>query len=467
MKKPATQTSFETGQLQLSWESARHIYHVSEINSALQNLLESNFRSVSIVGEISGCRLASSGHFYFCLKDLQSQLKCVLFKGTIRAVRFKPQDGISVIARGSLEIYQPRGEYQLIIDSVEPQGGGALQLAFEQLKKQLADEGLFHPSRKKPLPTFPRRIAIVTSPTGAVIHDMLQVLGRRFPGLYIRLFPALVQGEGSIEQICRGIDYFTREGWADVLIVARGGGSLEDLWTFNEEAVARAIAACPLPIISAIGHETDFTIADFVADFRAPTPSAAAEVVICTKENLLERIAACRSRAFQSVRYRLTAIASNLHQKGTGRAAILVNRALAKRTQLLDEFEYRLRDIERRKLAIYRQTLTEHSHRLQATDLRLRFSRRRQRQEYLIAALLRIAHSQFSGHQRRIATANAHLKQLSPLNVLSRGYAIVEDSQKIVLRSANKASEGDRLRIRLQQGTLAAVVSAAHPDGES
>ncbi len=265
-------TSTAISQMTLELGPERHIFRVSALNAAIQRRFELDFRGIWVAGEISGCRLAPSGHYYFCLKEEQSQIKCAFFKSALRFAKFRPQDGLEVIARGNLEVYEARGEYQLIVELLEPQGAGALQLAFEQLKRKLAEEGLFEQSRKRPLPKLPRQIGVVTSPAGAVIRDILHVLERRFPGLHVRLFPAQVQGEGSIEQVCAGLEYFSGSGWAEVVIVARGGGSLEDLWTFNEEAVARAIAACSVPVISAIGHETDFTIADFVADHRAPTP---------------------------------------------------------------------------------------------------------------------------------------------------------------------------------------------------
>ncbi len=294
-------SEWEPGGTQLSFrlETERRIYDVGELNAAIRNVFTANFRDIWVAGEVSGSKAASSGHLYFSLKDASGQVRCVLFKGTARWLKFRPQDGIQVLARGSVEVYEPRGEYQLIIEQLELQGAGALQLAFEQLKKKLEAEGLFAAGRKRALPRLPRRIGIVTSPTGAVIRDMVHVLRRRFPGLHIRLYPSLVQGEGSAEQISRGLEFFSNQPWADVVILARGGGSLEDLWSFNEERVARAIAASSVPVISAIGHETDFTIADFVADLRAPTPSAAAELVICTRDSLLEQFAAARDRLFR------------------------------------------------------------------------------------------------------------------------------------------------------------------------
>src|SRR5581483_3646942 len=336
----AAKLNSDTGQLYLSLEPQRRVFGVSELNATVQALFEEEFRSIWVAGEISGCRPAASGHYYFSLKDEQSQLKCALFKGAARFARFKPHDGLAVIARGNLEVYEQRGEYQLIVEMLEPQGAGALQVAFEQLKKKLSAEGLFEASRKRRLPKFPRRIGIVTSPTGAVIQDILHVLARRFDGLHVRVFPAQVQGEGSVEQICRALTYFSGSGWADVVILARGGGSLEDLWSFNEERVARVIAESRAPVISAVGHETDFTIADFVADYRAPTPSAAAEIVICTRESLLEQIAACRAKAIQGIRYRLLASGRDLHRRRTERAATVVQRMLARRAQYVDDLDY-------------------------------------------------------------------------------------------------------------------------------
>src|SRR5580658_1566573 len=262
--------------------------------------LATQFTDIWISGEISGTKVPGSGHYYFTLKDDAAQLRCVCYKTTARYLKFKPQDGIAVLARGRIDVYDARGEVQFVVEALEPQGHGALQLAFEQLKKKLAVEGLFEASRKRPLPALPERIGIVTSPTGAVIRDILQILDRRFPGRHLRIYPAQVQGEGSVEQVTAGIQYFSRSGWAEVVIVARGGGSLEDLWTFNEERVARAIVACSVPVISAVGHETDFTIADFVADLRAPTPSAAAEMVICTRQSLVERLDAAAIKLRQA-----------------------------------------------------------------------------------------------------------------------------------------------------------------------
>jgi exodeoxyribonuclease VII large subunit len=456
----------ETGQLKLTLEPQRRMFRVSELNAAVQQVFETEFRNICVMGEISGCRLAPSGHHYFSLKDQESQIRCVLFKGSARFARFKPQDGLAVMARGSLEVYEARGEYQLIVELLEPQGAGALQLAFEQLKKKLAAEGLFEQSRKRPLPALPRRIGIVSSPAGAVIRDMLHILERRFPGLHVRLYPALVQGEGSVEQVCRGIEFFGRGGWADVLVVARGGGSLEDLWTFNEEAVARAIAGSKIPVISAVGHETDFTIADFVADCRAPTPSAAAEIVICTRDSLLEQIAAARTKALQAMRYRLLSCSRDLHQRGTERAAAVVHRTLARRSQRVDDVEYQLRGFARRLLDGQRRRLAELTRRLQASDLRLRFARDRHREELLRGRLVKSIEGRLWEARRREESLSGHLQQLSPLAVLGRGYAIVENSEKQILRAAEEARLGEQVRIRLHRGELDATVGAVRDANE-
>ena len=457
----------EYGQMRLSLEAERRVFRVSELNGAVQRLFESEFSNIWVAGEIFGCRTHTSGHFYFSLKDEQSQLKCVLFKGAARFARFRPQDGLAVLARGRLEVYEVRGEYQLIVELLEPQGAGALQLAFEQLKKKLAAEGLFDAARKRELPKLPRRIGIVTSPNGAVIRDILHVLERRFAGVHIRLFPAQVQGEGSVQQVCDGLRYFGTVGWADVVVVARGGGSLEDLWTFNEEAVARAIAASRVPVISAVGHETDFTIADFVADLRAPTPSAAAELVICTKESLLEQLAGCRAKAVQGIRYRLMLASRDLHQRGADRASMIVHRAISQASQCLDELTDRTTNSQRRSLEMKTRALADLLRRLEATNLHLRFARIRQRQQLLEQQLLQTAAGKLAAARRRYESSEAHLTQLSPLAVLSRGYAIVSNAQNQIIRAAPEAQIGDALRIRLHGGSIDAEITAIHPGDPS
>ncbi len=449
--------------MKLSLEFERRIFQVSELNAAVQRLFESDFHAIWVAGEISGCRAANSGHYYFSLKDSQSQVRCALFKGAARLVRFKPQDGLAVLARGNLEVYEARGEYQLIVELLQPQGAGALQLAFEQLKTKLAGEGLFEASRKRVLPRLPRRIGIVTSPSGAVIQDILQILARRFQGLHVRLYPSQVQGEGAVEQICRALNYFSKSAWADVVILARGGGSLEDLWTFNEESVARAIAACSLPVVSAVGHETDFTIADFVADLRAPTPSAAAEIIVCTRESLLEQIMGCRTKATQSIRYRLLSCSRDLHQRGTARAATLLHRGLARRAQRVDELDHDLQRRVLRSIEAQSRRLAGLLRQLHANDLRLRIARNRHKHEVSTERMVKAMQDRVRQARQHRENFEAHLTQLSPLTVLARGYAIVQGAHQRILRSSAETSPGERLRIRLYQGEMAATVTETEP----
>ena len=449
------------GQLPLSFTQERRIFGVNELNSTVQRFFEADFRNILVAGEISGCRIATSGHYYFSLKDEQSQVRCALFKTQARYSRCKPRDGVSVIARGSLEVYQARGEYQLIVESLEPQGAGALQLAFEQLKSKLATEGLFDSARKRPLPKLPRRIGIVTSPSGAVISDILNVLNRRFRGLHIQLFPAQVQGEGAVEQVCGGLHYFSRVAWPEVIILARGGGSLEDLWTFNEEAVARAIAGCSVPVLSAIGHETDFTIADFVADHRAPTPSAAAEIVICTSDSLLEQVASCKDRALQAMRYRLLVSSRNLHQRGTERAARLIQRLIMTAGQRRDEFDDRLRYAHRQLSERRAKRLRDLGARLQATNLQLRFSQSRHRSDLARQKLTKLAEARLWKARSQHELLALRLNQLSPLAVLGRGYAILEKVGGVIVREANSTVPGEHLKVRLHRGQLSVTVYEA------
>ena len=438
-------------QIALSWGPEPNLYTVSELTELMRGMLAAHFTDLWVSGEISGTRVPPSGHYYFTLKDQTAQLRCVCYKMTARYLKFKPQDGIAVLARGRVDLYEARGEVQFIVEAIEPQGHGALQLAFEQLKKKLALEGLFDASRKRPLPAMPERIGIVTSPTGAVIQDMLNVLNRRFPGRYVRIYPALVQGEGSAEQVAAGIEYFSRSGWAEVMIVARGGGSLEDLWTFNEERVARAIAASVIPVISAVGHETDFTIADFVADLRAPTPSAAAELVICTRQSVEEALTAGERKLTQAARLTMALAARRMHVLAIDRARL--HRAIGKQMQRVDEMDYRLRERWRVVLDDRRRELSTWNARLAQLDVRMRFARDRRRLEAYETSLMQTMRLGLSSAQGELTSAEAHLRQLSPLSVLQRGYAIVEREGRIV-RSPADAPTGSIAAVRLASGEL-------------
>jgi exodeoxyribonuclease VII large subunit len=451
-------------QIAIRFEPERRVFTVGELNAAIRGLLDREFGAVWVSGEISGTRLAASGHYYFTLKERDSQLRCVCFRQTARYLKFKPQDGVAVVARGRVDVYEARGEYQLLVEALEPQGHGALQLAFEQLKKKLAAEGLFAAERKRPIPKYPRRIGIVTSPSGAAIRDLLHVLERRFPGLHVRLFPALVQGEGSVEDVCRGLRYFSESGWADVVIVGRGGGSIEDLWTFNEEAVARAIAACAVPVISAVGHETDVTIADFVADLRAPTPSAAAELAVGTRQAIDERLTGAFTQLMQVMRYRLAVASRRLHERGIDRATTLFSRRLGRSLQRVDELDYRARQLLRRAMDTRRARLRELAARLSMLDLRLRLARTRRRLEIADSAALEGVRLRLARARARLEPLAAELHQLSPLRVLDRGYAIVEDERGVILKQAADVAPGAAIGVRLAKGRLKARVTESVPE---
>ena len=436
----------------------RRIFTVSELNAAIRVVLDGEFPDIWISGEISGLKLAASGHYYFTLKEREAQLKCAAYRSANRYWKFKPQDGMAVLARGRVDVYEARGEYQLIVEVLEPQGLGALQLALEQLKKKLAAEGLFAPERKRKLPRYPRRIGIVTSPRGAAIADLVNILSRRFPGVHIRLYPAQVQGEGSVEDVCRGIRYFSRIEWADLVIVGRGGGSLEDLWTFNEEAVARAIAACTVPVVSAVGHETDVTIADFVADLRAPTPSAAAELVICTREEVVERIESVRGRAVQTQRYRLAMIERQLRQRGIDRARAGIERRIGRGLQHIDELQRTMRERMRALIESHERARRALETRHRRMDIRPRLAVNRRRMELAQSTTIQAMRTALARRRSTLEELTAHLKQLSPLRILERGYAIVYH-QSAILKDSTAIPPGAEIRVRLAHGSLDASVT--------
>jgi exodeoxyribonuclease VII large subunit len=435
------------------------IYSVRELNAAVRAALESEFRDIRVQGEISGTRVATSGHCYFTLKEQDAVVKCVCYRSAYRYLKVKPQDGLAVTVRGQLGVFEARGEYQIQVESLEPVGAGALQLAFEDLKKKLAAEGLFASARKRKLPAYARRIGIVTSPRGAVISDMLHVFERRFPGLHIRLFPALVQGEGSIEEVCRGIEYFSRSAWAEVVIVARGGGSIEDLWTFNTEDVARAIAGSAIPVISAVGHETDVTIADFVADMRAPTPSAAAEILSLTHADILERVRAWESQLTRGMRYRLDRAGNELRKRGVDRVAGTLVRNIGRQLQRVDDYEYRLRGKVRgcmERAAARHRGLED---RLRRCDQRLQLERAKGRVEAAWASIERVIRAHMSRRRESLEISAAALNQLSPVKVLERGYAVVFTAEGRLLKDAADAPVGSDIRVRLAAGRLGATVT--------
>ena len=436
----------------------RHVWKVSELTERIRDQIETAFPDVWVEGEVSNFRPAQSGHLYFTLKDAHSQIRCLCFRDQARGLKFRPEDGLHVTVRGSLGVYEPRGEYQIYVSHIEPVGLGALQLAFEQLKKRLEEEGLFDDGRKKPLPVLPQRIGVITSPTGAAIRDILRVLKRRFPNVHVLLYSVKVQGEGAAPEIVEALRYFTRAKAADVLILARGGGSLEDLWAFNEEIVARAIAASAIPVITGVGHETDFTIADFVADLRAPTPSAAAEIVVRSRQEFERHLAECERRLVHRMRYLLSEWRHEVRDLQTHRGFRQLEVLLRRRRQQLDELSSSLSVGLRLRLATTLQRLTRASTRLASFDLRLWMSRWRgvldkRRME------LRVAVDRFLIAKRRAwQISTLQLEERSPLVLLERGYAIAYDASGKVLRSPEQVTLGDDIRVRLARGSLDATV---------
>jgi exodeoxyribonuclease VII large subunit len=385
-----------------------HILSISELTQLIKFQLEQGFDYLWVEGEISNFRMPSSGHFYFTLKDEKSQIRVVMFKSQNRTLEFAPEDGLSVICRGRLNVYETRGEYQLILDYLEPKGLGALQLAFEQLKQRLAQEGLFDPEHKKPLPQLPRKIGIVTSPTGAAIRDILNIIERRFANVGILIYPVKVQGEGAAQEIASALDELNRMPGIDVIILTRGGGSIEDLWPFNEEVVARAIYHSEIPVISAVGHEVDFTIADFVASLRAPTPSAAAELVVRNKDDLIYNLNTVYVRLKNSIR--------KIYEFNQSRFAFL---------------QKRMPD-PRKMIPGLRLTIDEYGERI----------------AFYVLNAVKIKTEKIEGMMGR-------LDALSPLNVLKRGYSITRTVPDLkVVRNAKQLASGDKINVRLFKGEL-------------
>jgi exodeoxyribonuclease VII large subunit len=401
-------------------EPETRLLSVWELTQRIKELLEISFASVAVVGEVSDLSRPRSGHCYLTLKDQQAQIRAVLWRATAARLRFDLHDGLEVVCRGHIDVYAPRGSYQLIVDQIEPRGIGTLELAFRQLREKLAHEGLFDPERKRPLPRFNRRIGVVTSPTGAAIHDFLQVLGRRWRGTDVLLVPARVQGEGAAEEVAQGVELLNRmPAPVDCIVVTRGGGSLEDLWAFNEERLVRAIVASRIPVVSAVGHEIDVTLADLAADVRALTPSEAAELVAPAREEMAASLAQTRKRLEALVRARVAALRARLE-------------AVARHHEFRRPYE-RLHDWARR---------------LDELDLR---SRR--------AALHRLRRA-----QQDLAAAAARLEALSPLAVLGRGYSLTQRmADGLVIRDAQQLASGDELQTRFSRGRAWSKVERIEP----
>jgi exodeoxyribonuclease VII large subunit len=447
-------------QLTFNLMPERKTLTVSELTARLRDLLVKNFTDILVEGEISNCRAAQSGHFYFTLKDDKTQVRCVWFKQQMRGVKIRPEDGLKASVRGSISVYEARGEYQIYVESLEPVGRGALQLAFEQLKKRLEAEGLFDAMHKKPLPLLPSRIGLITSPTGAAVRDVVRILRRRFPNVCLALFPVRVQGEGAALEIVKAIKFFNLQKMVDVLIVGRGGGSLEDLWAFNEEVVARAIFESKIPVISGVGHETDFTIADFVADVRASTPSAAAEIVVQTRREFDRHVKSLQDALGEQMRYRILVLSRRVHELAGRRGFRRPLDLLRQHRQRADELTSRVALGLRARLEQSRKRFTLAHLRIARFDFRMKIAALRLRLDKRSVELGTLAERLLQKKRERLERLSLQVQERGPLKALERGYAIATDAAGNVLRSAEQVAIGDAVGIRLQRGSLTTNVKS-------
>jgi exodeoxyribonuclease VII large subunit len=438
----------------------RRVWTVRALVTDIRQHVETSHADLWVEGEISNCRAAPSGHIYFTLKDGEAQLSVVLFRLQAQLLRFRPQDGLAILARGRISVYESRGQLQLIADTLELRGTGALQLAYEQLRDRLKTEGLFEAARKRPLPTFPHCVGVITSTGGAVLHDILIVIRRRHARLNLLIYPALMQGPTSAATIAAGIRYFNKyPDKVDLILVARGGGSLEDLAGFNDESLARTIAASKLPIVSAIGHETDFTIADFVADLRAPTPSAAAELITAAQHRIEERILSLEDRIQRAIRYQLILARQRFTTLSTSQVLSSIRDAIGRRHQRLDDLRHRLESAAIRRMRTPAARLPILTTRLEHHNPGLRLVLARRRLESANDCLHRTSISTISIRTTRLNHAAARLEALSPLAVLNRGYALIYTADGTILRDAAATRPGDRIHARLAVGTIEAEVT--------
>jgi len=447
-------------QLDLAFEqqSARRIWPVRELVEKALELVEQKYSDVWVEGEISNFRPAPSGHIYFTLKDAEAQLPVVLFRRQALLLRFRPEDGLHVLVRGRVSIYEQRGQLQLVAETIEPVGAGSLQMAFEQLKQRLLAEGLFDVGRKRPLPAFPHSVGIVTSPTGAVIRDFLSIVGRRHSGLNVMLFPVSVQGDSAPAEIEGALAELNGSGLVDMIVLARGGGSLEDLSAFNSERVARAISASRLPVISAVGHETDFTIADFVADLRAPTPSAAAELITEAQHKIADRVDSQTARLERAARYQLLQARSQLDGLPVDRVEGRMTAMLHRLDQRLDDLAFRMETAVNNYLRHSHRTVAELASAILRHDPRERLGLIRERLAACRTRLDRSLERALQSSATRLNNVNARLHALSPLAVLHRGYALVLMADGSLIRSTAQLAPGDQLTTRLSDGTFTSRV---------
>jgi exodeoxyribonuclease VII large subunit len=451
-------------QLDLSFEApqtARRVWPVRELVAEVCEQVEAEYSDIWVEGEISNCRPAPSGHLYFTLKDADAQLPVVLFRRQALLLRFKPADGLHVLVRGRVSVYAQRGQLQLVGETIEPVGAGSLQLAFEQLKERLKAEGLFEAARKRPLPAFPRTVGIVTSPTGAVIRDFLNIVGRRHSGLNVLIFPVSVQGEQSTEEIESALKFLNACGLVDLIVVARGGGSLEDLSAFNSERVARAMAGSALPVVSAIGHETDFTIADFVADLRAPTPSAAAELITEAQHRIAERVANQASRLERATRFQMLHARQKFDSLPLSRAEWRVTAMVQRLHQRLDDLGFSMETSVSGLVRQRQREVAELSTVVVHHDPRQWLGRTRERLNAGCARLDRSVERSLQASSANLGALSARLRSLSPLAVLERGYALVLDANGTLIRTTAQVSAGNLVTTRLGDGEFTSRVESA------
>ncbi|HSM86269.1 MAG TPA: exodeoxyribonuclease VII large subunit [Candidatus Limnocylindrales bacterium] len=453
---------FSEDQLGFTFDQApaRRIWRVADLVSSVRTTVERGYTDVWVEGEVSNFRPAESGHLYFTLKDGDAQLRVVMFRSQARLLRFRPDNGMQIIARGRITIYDARGELQLSAEFLEPLGAGALQLAFEQLKNRLAAEGLFDPARKKPIPQLPRRIGIVTSPRGAALQDMLNILARRHESVGIMIYPAQVQGDAAPGEVSAGVKYFNRAKNVDVVVIARGGGSVEDLAAFNDEGLARTIAGSGLPVVSAVGHETDFTICDFVADLRAPTPSAAAELVIESKHRIAEHLAHLHQRLDRAARYQLMVGRNRLTELARHGAFAGMQDFLGRRAQRLDDLIFRLASAFSEGLRDYGRRLEIASARVRHFDFRRSLEVTRGRLHLGSNALLRTMQARVAADRARVEQLSAKLDALSPVKILDRGYALVFDASGELVKDASRLKPGEAVSARVSRGSFTAEVKS-------
>ncbi len=471
----------ETEQLGLVFQlPQRKVYPVRELVAALRTQLERAFSDVYVEGEISNYRPAESGHLYFTLKDGSSQLRIVMWRTQARLLRFRPENGLQVVARGRVTVYDERGDLQFQAEHLEPKGAGALQIAFDQLKVKLQAEGLFDPARRKPIPALPRRIGLVTSARGAAVQDILNIVRRRHESVNVLIYPAQVQGETAAHEVSTGVRWFNRNRGVDVIIVARGGGSFEDLFAFNDEGLARTIAASDIPVISAVGHETDFTICDFVADLRAPTPSAAAELVIRSKHELAEKVQTVHKRMTHAMNYKLLRANNMLSNLVQNAVFARMQDSIARRQQRTDDLVFRLAQAQSRILKNESRRVDSLEASLRRHDLRVRTGEMRRQLETqtaqltsatlrhlvarrtelnrLVTSLGSAGPSLLLRRRSRWERLHSNLQALSPKAILDRGYALVFDENGLLVKQASQLKAGEQVRTQLRSGEFTSTV---------